>query len=55
MHPKYSATQIRPGYYAVRPWGCLGTCGWNQGQPWTVEFVHAPSASAAITKAYPHD
>jgi hypothetical protein len=44
------ATHLRGNQYAVRPRGQLGTCGWSP-IAWQVEYVSAPSESAAIRKA----
>ena len=45
---KYEATRLRT-CWAIRPAGCLGTCGWINGRPWTVEYrknkpAHIPEA-----------
>lgn len=45
------ATQLRPGRWAVRPAGCLGTCGWLNGKPWQVIYVNARTAQEALRKA----
>lgn len=41
---------MRPGSYAVRPVGQLGTCGWSP-RAWTVVFVNARSAKDAVAEA----
>lgn len=45
------ATHLRNNRYAVRPKGCLGTCGWIEGKPWTVIYVSARSSVEALKKA----
>ena len=45
------ATKLGGGTYAVRPVGALGTCGWIGGTAWTVRYVTARNATAAIAKA----
>lgn len=36
------AVRLRKGW-AIRPVGALGTCGWINGQPWTIQYVsHKP-------------
>lgn len=45
------ATHLRDRKYAVRPKGCLGTCGWADGVAWIVQCVTANSESDAIRKA----
>jgi hypothetical protein len=47
---KYDATEIRPGRYAVRPAGQLGTCGYFP-VAWSVRYVNAPTADAALRKS----
>lgn len=47
---KLEATQLRPGYYAVRPEGQLGTCG-SYPYLWTVQYIKARSEKEAIAKA----
>jgi hypothetical protein len=38
----YTATKLRQGW-AIRPKGCLGTCGFINGVGWTVQYVkHLP-------------
>lgn len=49
-HIELEATELRGGYYAVRPKGCLGTCGWSP-RPWTVCYVRATGPSQALHKA----
>ena len=44
--------KLKPGHYAVRPQGALGTCGWIDGVAWSVQFIDAPNAAAALRKAY---
>jgi hypothetical protein len=45
------ATHLRGNLWAVSPVGRLGTCGWVDGKAWTVEYVTAPTAAAALQKA----
>lgn len=45
------ATHLRDNLFAVRPIGALGTAGWINGKPWTVKYVRADSAEAALRKA----
>jgi hypothetical protein len=47
---KLEATNLRPGRWAVRPEGQLGTMGWYP-YSWTVIYVNAKSADEAIRKA----
>lgn len=47
---RYYATEIRKGRYAVRPFGRFGTCGWIDGQAWTVTYINARNASEAMLK-----
>lgn len=35
---KLEATRLRTSW-CIRPVGCLGTCGWIDGVPWTAKFV----------------
>lgn len=42
------ATHLRGRLYAVRPRGALGTCGWINGRPWTVQYVTARDAAHAV-------
>lgn len=42
------ATHLRGRRWAVRPVGACGTCGWIDGKPWTVFYVTADSAFAAV-------
>jgi len=35
---KMYATRLR-NCWAIRPVGALGTCGWINGKPWTVQYV----------------
>ena len=51
MSLKLEATELRGGKYAVRPEGCLGTCGWHNGVPWTVFYTKARSKEDAIRRA----
>lgn len=44
------ATHLYSNCWAVRPAGQLGTCGFFPA-PWTVVYVKAQSAAAAIAKA----
>jgi hypothetical protein len=49
---EYEAVQLRAGRYAVRPVGCLGTCGWHaNGKPWQVQYITALGEYAALRKA----
>lgn len=48
---EYEATSLGGRRYAVRPKGCLGTCGWHAGVAWTVIYVNADSPSRAIIEA----
>jgi hypothetical protein len=50
---KLEATHLRGNRWAVRPEGCLGTCGWRNGKFWIVAYVNASSADKAIAKAQP--
>jgi hypothetical protein len=34
----YTATKLRE-CWAIRPKGCLGTCGWVGNVAWTVKYV----------------
>lgn len=49
------ATHLRDNRYAVRPKGCLGTCGWisykDASIPWTVIYVNARNETEALRKA----
>lgn len=49
------AIHLRDNRYAVRPKGCLGTCGWisykDASIPWTVTYVNARNADEALRKA----
>lgn len=44
------ATRLRGCEWAVRPVGQLGTCGFYPC-PWTVQYIRADSAVAAVCKA----
>jgi hypothetical protein len=44
------ATELRPGLYAVRPKGQLGTCGFYPCA-WTVQYIKASSAAEAVRRA----
>lgn len=46
------ATNLRDGFYAVRPVGRLGTCGFSP-VPWTVQYIKANTPSGAVAKAKP--
>jgi hypothetical protein len=35
---EYTAVRLR-NCWAIRPAGALGTCGWIDGVPWTVQYV----------------
>ena len=48
---EYEATHLRGNLYAVRPKGCLGTCGWKNSIAWTVQYVHARNEAQALAKA----
>lgn len=45
------AIHLRGRRWAVRPVGVCGTCGWINGEPWTVFYVTANSAFAAVRYA----
>ena len=47
---EFEATHLRYNHYAVRPTGCLGTCGWKNGRAWTVCYVNARNEQDAIRK-----
>lgn len=49
---EYEADHLRSNRYAVRPKGCLGTCGWKDGVAWDVVYVNASSEFEAILKAH---
>ena len=55
MSLKLEATELRGGRYAVRPEGCLGTCGSHNGVPWTVFYTKARSKEDAIRRAKIHN
>lgn len=40
MTIEFTATKLRNGKYAIRPKGCLGTCGAIGGKLWTVQYVN---------------
>jgi hypothetical protein len=44
------ATQLRSGWWVVRPKGQLGTIGWHP-YPWTAIFVRAATEQEALRKA----
>ena len=44
------ATRLRDNKWAVRPKGCLGTCGWHEGVAWTAVFVTAYNEREAIIR-----
>lgn len=45
------ALELRKGFYAVRPTGKLGTCGWfTDGTAWTVVYVEAGSEEEALCR-----
>ena len=44
------AAYIGANCYAIRPAGALGTCGWINGEAWTVVYITAKSAPAAMLK-----
>ena len=46
----YEATQLRDNRYAIRPAGALGTCGWINGEAWTVVYITARNAAQAMLK-----
>ena len=53
MHSDYErleATPLRNGFFAVRPQGQLGTCGFYP-RAWTVQYLRAQSAAQAVAKA----
>jgi hypothetical protein len=47
---RLEATHLRDDRWAVRPQGQLGTCGWSPA-PWSVTYVRARNAKAAVLKA----
>lgn len=53
---RYEATEIAPlrrsrlRRFAIRPAGTLGTCGWINGEAWSVVYVNARSAPDAMLK-----
>lgn len=52
---EYQALHLRDNRWAVRPQGCLGTCGWLRGgTAWTVVYVHARTAREALSRAAWH-
>lgn len=51
MITELEATKLRNGRYAIRPKGCLGTCGWIDNIPWSVTYVNAHCEQEAINKA----
>ena len=42
------ATPVGSGWWAVRPPGVLGTCGWINRVAWSARYVHAKSAKEAV-------
>ena len=48
---KYEATHLRGTRWAIRPEGALGTCGWINGEAWTVDYVNARTEREALAKA----
>lgn len=46
----YEATHLRGNRYAIRPQGALGTCGWTNGEAWTVTYVTARNLVDAMLK-----
>ncbi len=50
MFMDLEATHMRGRLYAVRPRGTLGTCGWINNQPWSVEYITAQSCEDAVRK-----
>lgn len=48
---KLATTYLGDGEYAVRPEGCLGTCGWKDGVAWEVQYVKAATEEEAINIA----
>ena len=51
MQKQLEATEVRSGYFAVRPKGALGTHGWINNRPWQVQYIKAASAEKSIEKA----
>lgn len=49
---KLEAINLRGNRYAVMPEGRLGTCGFYP-VPWTVQYITARNAEAAVRKAKP--
>jgi len=47
---QFDATPLRGGTYAIRPVGALGTCGWVNGEPWTVRYLRRPPRGIPIRK-----
>ena len=41
---KLEATRLRT-CWAIKPVGALGTCGWINGKPWTVQYVKVKPAN----------
>lgn len=51
MQKHLEATELRAGYFAVRPKGALGTHGWINNRPWEVQYIKAASAEKAVETA----
>ena len=45
------ALELRPGLYAVRPIGQLGTCGWFPA-PWVIRYINANTEQEAVSRAH---
>lgn len=50
---KLEAIHLRSNWYAVRPQGQLGTCGYYPSA-WTVQYVKARNTEEALKKANNH-
>ena len=51
LKKQLEATELRSGYFAVRPKGSLGTHGWSNNKLWQVQYIKAGSPELAIEKA----
>ena len=47
---RYEATHLRNNRYAVRPVGVCGTCGWINGEAWTITYINARNPAEALWK-----